>query len=241
MIYYMKMIIIIKYGGLMHVDVISFLLDSEDEKKRLEFQIVLQCAPFLKGLKVACIINIDKQYLGKLNDVLNGTDMEYKVLMVRGGKCLVIFYRRREMSAYLVRGEVRDFLECYGYVCQDLDKVLHRLSARVCRYCRRKECFPHEIGAFLDYPIDDVRCFIEQNGRGEILSGYWKVYHNPGKARMIFLAYDKARISAVNEFLAGKPMRAIADCGIRDNVRKKRMMADECSNHRRKRADGAAV
>ena len=56
-----------------------------------------------------------------------------------------------------------------------------------------------------------MRGFIERDGRGEILSGYWKVYHNPGKAQLIFQAYDKARISAVNEFLTGKPMQDIAE------------------------------
>lgn len=195
----------------MPVEVISFLLDSEDERKRLEFQMVLQCAPLLKGIKVACIINIDRRHVGELNDILKGTDIEYMILMVREGKCLSVFYRARELSSYLKKEDVREFLESCGYVCQDLEKVLQRLSARVCRDCSRKGRFPHEIGAFLDYPIDDVRGFIERDGRGEILSGYWKVYHDPGKARMIFLAYDKARISAVNEFLAGKPMQDIAE------------------------------
>ena len=80
----------------MPVEVISFLLDSEDERKRLEFQMVLQCAPLLKGIKVACIINIDRRHVGELNDILKGTDIEYMILMVREGKCLSVFYRRRE-------------------------------------------------------------------------------------------------------------------------------------------------
>ena len=42
------------------------------------------------------------------------------------------------------------------------------------------------------------------------VSGYWKVYNNPGRAKMIFWAYDKAKTSAVNEYLIGKNIRDIA-------------------------------
>ena len=67
-----------------------------------------------------------------------------------------------------------------------------------------------KIGAFLDYPIDDVKCFIEKDGKDSLFSGYWKVYNNPGKAKMIFGAYDKAKTNAVNEYLVGKTIRDIA-------------------------------
>ena len=43
-----------------------------------------------------------------------------------------------------------------------------------------------------------------------LFSGYWKVYNNPGRAKMIFWAYDKAKTSAVNEYLIGKSIRDIA-------------------------------
>ena len=90
------------------------------------------------------------------------------------------------------------------------EKMLERLSKRVCQYSDGEICFPHEIGAFLDYPIDDVKCFIEKDGKDSLFSGYWKVYNNPGRAKMIFSAYDKAKTSAVNEYLIGKNIRDIA-------------------------------
>lgn len=198
----------------MPVEVISFLLSGEDKGKHLQFQIILQCAPLLKGIKAACIINIDRQHCGEIEGILEGTDIEYKILMVKEEKCLVIFYRRQELSIYLENNEVREYLEHCGYVCQNLEKVLWRLSARVCQYCCRGAGFPHEIGAFLEYPVDDVKAFIEREGRGELLSGYWKVYHNPGKALMTFLAYDKARTSAVNEFLTGRSIKEIASTAL---------------------------
>lgn len=195
----------------MPVEVVSYMLSNKDIRKRLQFQIILQCAPFLKRIKIASITNIDKKYCKELESVLAGTDIEYKILTVHKGRCLVFFYRREEFAAYLNRKEVREFLEYYGYEISTVDQVLQRLSARVCQYSCNTDCFPHEIGAFLDYPIDDVRCFIEQGGKGCLMTGYWKVYNNPEKAQMTFLAYDKAKTSAINEFLVGKTIQDIVN------------------------------
>ena len=40
--------------------------------------------------------------------------------------------------------------------------------------------------------------------------GYWKVYGNLAKARMIFKEFDRAKECAVNEFITGKSVREIA-------------------------------
>lgn len=194
----------------MPVEVVSYMLSSLDLKKCLQFQIVLRCAPFLKGMKTACAVNIEEQYCTELKGILADTDIEYRYLSTDKGRRLAYFYRKKELSDYLRRTDVKRFLERFGYGWMEPEKALDRLSERVCRSIRRGAGFPHEIGAFLDYPIDDVRCFIEQKGKGGVMTGYWKVYHNPGKAQLIFQAYDKARISAVNEFLAGDTIREIA-------------------------------
>lgn len=194
----------------MPVEVVSYMFSSRDLRKRLQFQIILQCAPFLKGLKVACIINLGSGACKELGSVLEGTRIEYRILSERDNKCLVLFYRGEEFRRYLEREDVCGFLEGCGYRTKDMEAVLSRLAMRVCRYSGKGIGFPHEIGAFLDYPIEDVMCFIREEGRNSLFSGYWKVYHNPGKAQMTFYAYDKAKVSAVNEFLAGKTIRDIA-------------------------------
>ena len=40
----------------MPAEVLSYFLKNSDRRIRLGFQVVLQCAPFLKGLKVSCVI-----------------------------------------------------------------------------------------------------------------------------------------------------------------------------------------
>ena len=42
----------------MPVEVISYLLSERDREQRLRSQLVLQCAPFLKGIKAAAITNL---------------------------------------------------------------------------------------------------------------------------------------------------------------------------------------
>ena len=194
----------------MSKEVVSYMLSGMDNMKSLQVQLILQCAPFLKGIKIACILNITEENSRELYEILEGTGIKFKILTRNHGKCLVLLYRRESFSRYLKRTVVREFLGSYGYEDVEPEKMLERLSKRVCQYSDGEICFPHEIGAFLDYPIDDVKCFIEKDGKDSLFSGYWKVYNNPGRAKMIFWAYDKAKTSAVNEYLVGKSIRDIA-------------------------------
>ncbi len=195
----------------MPAEVVSFLFTNVNLKNRLQLYLVIQCAPFLKGFKAACMMNMERECCCGLEHVLMGTDVEYRILTENKGKCLIFLFRRKVLTACLEKDEIKEFLRQYGYVCHSLDIVLRRLSDRVRRYSGRDIGFPHEIGVFLGYPIEDVRCFIERGGKGEVMSGYWKVYCNPGRAQLLFLAYDKARASAVNEYLAGRTIREIAE------------------------------
>lgn len=194
----------------MSKEVVSYMLSGMDNMKSLQVQLILQCAPFLKGIKIACILNITEENSRELYEILEGTEIKFKILTRNHGKCLVFLYRRESFSRYLKRTDVRGFLGSCGYEDVEPEKMLERLSKRVCQYSDGEICFPHEIGAFLDYPIDDVKCFIEKDGKDSLFSGYWKVYNNPGRAKMIFWAYDKAKTSAVNEYLIGKSIRDIA-------------------------------
>lgn len=193
----------------MPVEVISYMFSCGDFRKRLQFQIIFQCAPFLKGFKVACIMNLEAGAYKELEWIFSGTEIKYYVLMSGEDRCLVLFYREKEFGAYLEREDVQSFLEEFGYRRRDMDSVLLQLSERVCRYSEKDMGFPHEIGVFLNYPVEDVVCFIREAGKNSLMNGYWKVYHNPGRAQMTFYVYDRAKVSAVNEFLMGRSMREI--------------------------------
>ena len=75
---------------------------------------------------------------------------------------------------------------------EGLDALLEHLSTRT----QEQQDFPHEIGLFLGYPIEDVRGFIEQGGKDCKLSGYWKVYGDVQAARRLFRQFDRCRDTA---------------------------------------------
>ena len=49
----------------MPTEVLSYYLKNKDRKVRLGFQVILQCAPFLKGLKVSGLISMENESYGR--------------------------------------------------------------------------------------------------------------------------------------------------------------------------------
>lgn len=194
----------------MPTEVLSYYLKNENRRVRLKFQVVLQCAPFLKGLKVSCLISMDADLYPYLKDLFKGMSVIYHRLSCSEGKCLVLFYRPKELEEYMNQPKLRELIGQYGYKESNIEEMLAHLSERICECTAQGIGFPHEIGAFLGYPTADVQSFIEKEGRDFIMTGYWKVYSNPEKARMIFHEYDRAKVCAVNEYLDGKNIREIA-------------------------------
>lgn len=45
----------------MPVEVVACMLADKNSWKRLQFQLILQCAPLFKGYKVACITNVRRE------------------------------------------------------------------------------------------------------------------------------------------------------------------------------------
>lgn len=194
----------------MSTEVLSHFLKNSNRKLRLGFQVALQCAPFLKGLKVSCVISLDRELYGELSEIFTGMDIIYHMLSCSDGKCLVLFYRPVEMESYLADPKVQALLGEYGYAGMHMEAMLGRLTERIQEFSRRGMGFPHEIGVFLGYPPEDVKGFIENKGKQYLMIGYWKVYGDLARARMIFQEYDRAKVCAVNEFLTGKSIREIA-------------------------------
>lgn len=194
----------------MPAEVLSYFLKNSDRRIRLGFQVALQCAPFLKRLKVSCVITLDSELYGELDALFCGMNISYHMLSESDGKCLVLFYRPEELEAYLRGPEISSLIREYGYSSRNLSETLRRLTLRVRECMKNRMGFPHEIGAFLGYPVNDVRGFIQNEGKGCLMTGYWKVYENLAGAKMIFNKYDRAKDSAVNEFLTGKTIREIA-------------------------------
>ena len=179
----------------MSSETLSYFLKNEDIKLKARFQVALQCAPFLKGLKISSVITMEQKMCEELSEIFEETGVEYRILSCRDGRCLVFFFRRSELEYHLMMPDNQRLLEAYGYHMQNLDEMLKRLAQRVRQ---------------ISYPKEDVEGFIQNEGRKYLMIGYWKVYSNPSRAKMIFKSYDQAKEGVVREFLAGKSIREIA-------------------------------
>ena len=69
-----------KYGGIMSIETLSYFLKNNDQRLRLGFQIVLQCAPFLKGLKVSCVISVGAELYDRLAEMFSDMNISYRRL-----------------------------------------------------------------------------------------------------------------------------------------------------------------
>ncbi len=180
-----------------------------EEETRISLLLAIHCAPILSGIKAANIMTVTGREFFRIGYLLQGTDISYRFLKTKGDKGILYLYRERELVMYLHSEEIRNFLKEYGYTSDKLDDMLERLSNRICFYSNGDAAFPHEIGIFLEYPLMDVKGFLENDGKNFIYSGYWKVYHDVQSTIQKFRQYDEERERAVMAVVSGRKIKDI--------------------------------
>lgn len=163
--------------------------------ERFEQFLVEQCAPVLAGIKPGSMFPYQPRegellpaLLRHWNGVLapKGVQVTSIKRCRRVGGYLIYVYRPRQIEAILAKPEVAAFLDNCGYAPgMSLQQALRLLTGRLCQNPE----FPHEVGVFLGYPLQDILGFIEHDGRDCLCSGCWKVYHEPQKAQETFRDY----------------------------------------------------
>ncbi len=165
--------------------------------ENIENQLALQCAPLITGLKVSNMLIVHKDSVASVKNVIRNTGISYVILAETQDKTMLLLYKENELSSYLERKRVRQFLTDMGYESHDLYDVLMVFQGRFRRYQSGKAEFPHEMGILLGYPVEDVQGFIKHKGKNSLYSGYWKVYENvPAKMRL-FQKYDMSKETVI--------------------------------------------
>ena len=161
--------------------------------------LIRHCSPTLAGIKTgnlfscACPSRKDlTRDLCRLNKKLVPKGIRVLPLRVCKGRALIYAYRPHALESDLTDHRARALLLKYGYVPENPNGCVVHLIHRL----RSEGEFPHEIGLFLGYPVEDVRGFIEQRGKDCKLSGYWKVYGDEQAARRLFHQFDRCRDTA---------------------------------------------
>lgn len=179
-------------------------------KGQFEQMLGYHCATTFKGLKAASLVCFQKADFEDFYGLLE----EYKYCFCCKGISLfqlretekhifMLFYRASTLKLLFRQTRARKLLRQFGY--EDgwkLHELLERLQLRM----SGQQGFPHEIGLFLGYPVEDVEGFIEHSGKHCIYSGYWKVYANERTTRELFNIYTHCTRSFCMRLEAGIPI-----------------------------------
>ena len=157
--------------------------------------IIKYCSPTLAGLKVANLFSYGYETLDelfnsikKLNAQLNKKGVYFSVLKVSKNRALILVYRENKLQSILENIDIQIFLQEYNYTsfnCEDCFTVLKQHL--------KNDNFPHEIGIFLGYPLEDTKAFIKHKGKNYLMMGYWKVYSNIAETNKLFEKFNKAK------------------------------------------------
>lgn len=194
----------------MPTEAVLMHLANAEELENLQMQVILQSAPVLKNVKMSCMFAVPGAYLKTVSSFFAGTNISVRCLCQRKGRAIILVYREEQLADYLRDDQVAMFLRQFGYYGDFLREYLTYLGERFSYYYNQEGGFPHEMGIFLGYPLEDVKGFIAHGGKNCCFTGYWKVYSNVEHAKQKFQAFDMAKEAAVNEFFSGKNVWEIA-------------------------------
>lgn len=159
-----------------------------------EETLVEQCAPTLAKIKTGSLFSVDcgteerlRGEIAACAEVLHPKDVHVRLIRESGGRALVYVYRRKRLEADLRCPLRQAFLTACGYDGFDAQSAVDTLIRRM----REGDGFPHEIGLFLGYPLEDVLGFVANCGRNCLLCGPWKVYHDVPMAQRQFARIRK--------------------------------------------------
>ena len=85
----------------MTAEIIASMASSQNMERRIQFELAAHCAPFLKGMRRASILNVEEEWAECLQRLLEPTDITCRILPARRERCLALFYREGELGKML--------------------------------------------------------------------------------------------------------------------------------------------
>ena len=179
--------------------------------KSIETQIALQCAPLISGLKVSNLLIISAEDEALVRVILRRSGISFFRLLRTGEKVTFLLFRKNPLEAYLKQQEVEAMLAEAGYAELSLGNILSTFQKRYAHYMSAGGRFPHEMGLLLGYPAEDVKGFVENEGKNFLYSGYWKVYADVEEKRRLFQKFENAKETVIQLLSYGAGIQDILD------------------------------
>ena len=180
----------------------------------LDERVAFHCGPALTGIKPANLMSFKQEEyskikldLDKIKHSLKSQDIFFETIFESENHILIMVYQKSALERCLKCEIGKQILLNQGYPnCNDIYSYISYLKKRV--HDSNGE-FPHEIGLFLGYPIEDVLGFIEHKGKAYKLNGYWKVYGDEKKASSMFQKYNECRKKLCSQIACGSSIQNV--------------------------------
>lgn len=174
-------------------------------KQRFESLLANYCAPTLKQYKCANMFHLPKNddtlitFIQQYNKEFNQKGIFF--ILIEQENQYTIYVYNSKLIDYISSNAVQEFLKSYHYP-NSFELCLQELKKRL-----NTKNFPHEIGVFLGYPLNDVKGFIEH--KPYYLIGDWKVYTNVNEAKKQFDLFKQAKQSMLQQIQNGYELAQI--------------------------------
>ncbi len=178
----------------------------------MEKIIAYHCAPALAGIKSANIVSYHKSGIKdiedkiiQLNAQMNKKGIYFENLCWLENGAVIMVYRKVVLEKTLDDEKIYRFLRTFGYPERvTAEGYIEFLKSRMLN-----QEFPHEIGAFLGYPLHDIHGFLYHKDYGCLLCGEWRVYKDAERAKKLFDRFAACRQAVVKRVKMGYTLAQI--------------------------------
>jgi len=150
-------------------------------------------APTLCGIKPANLFTLTDSDFTETDikyweSKLKNQNLNLSVFKITENRWMILAYDLVWIRQILSDDLVQAYLRGKNYrnplnTTQTLNELFYRLQ--------NQTGFPHEVGLFLGYPIEDVMSFEQNQGHNCKYCGYWKSYCNPEEAKKCCAQYKQ--------------------------------------------------
>lgn len=178
---------------------------------KFEKILAMHCSPAICGIKSSNLVNCARadfpdpeRNAEELNRIFY-PKICFTVLKADEDRVLLLVYQRAKLSKALFSRNNYEYLVSHNYPREkEIAKYLSCLKERI----SENDSFPHEIGVFLGYALEDIIDFAE-GSKECIYIGYWKVYSRKEEKIEIFNRYTRCRNIVTGLLEKGYHLRAI--------------------------------
>lgn len=176
-----------------------------------EYNLGKYCGITFARIKPASLFTVKEEDVETVMDFalkFKTKGFEFVCMKYLSGRVLFFVYHVGALEQVFHCRLNRDFLKKQGYDCETAGQAVALLKERL-----QGDDFPHEIGIFLGYPLEDVLGYMAEPGARTKLCGYWKVYAKFSEKQKVFERYRRCTDCICRRMTAGHSLTEIFRIG----------------------------